>query len=70
MTNANAVTSHTASVREVHVIYPRDRTEYEATCPCGYRSSTFAKRKEAEAWGAIHCDTEAARVAAEGVVLP
>lgn len=65
------MTEHTPSVKEVHVIYPFTGIAFEVECPCGYRSSTFKKRKEAVAWVEIHEQTMRAHEAAlEADALP
>lgn len=56
---------HTATVTEVHVIHPFDGRAYEAVCHCGFRSSTYRKRKDAELHARVHVENEAARDAAQ-----
>ena len=52
---------HTPTVNERHVIYPYEGKGYDVTCPCGFSTTTYKRRRDAEAWLKIHVENESAR---------
>ena len=49
-------TTHAPVLNERHVIYPYEGTGYDVTCPCGFSTTTYRRRREAEPWLALHVE--------------